>query len=85
MFFAVHLRRKPLAKDIDCAKLAAQTEGFSGADIAAVARKSAMTAVRRAVKGMEKGNGKAKDVEVEPKIVIQRQDIEDALAEVRRR
>jgi transitional endoplasmic reticulum ATPase len=76
--FAVHLRRKPLAEDIHCKELAEQTEGFSGADIAAVARKAAMTAVRRAVKDMEQAEaGK-------PEIIIRRRDMEGALEEVRR-
>jgi len=48
--FAVHLRQKPMAKEIQTVTLAGKTEGFSGADIAAVVRKAAMTAVRRAVK-----------------------------------
>jgi transitional endoplasmic reticulum ATPase len=76
--FAVHLRRKPLAEDINCKELAGQTEGFSGADIAAVARKAAMTAVRRAVKDMEQAEAG------EPEIIIRRRDMEDALEEVRR-
>jgi len=76
--FNVHLRGKPLATGIDVQALARQTEGFSGADIAAVARKAAMKAVRRAVKTMEKAGAG------EPEILIWRQDIEDALEEVRR-
>lgn len=76
--FAVHLRLKPLAGDIDCRELAGRTEGFSGADIAAVARKSAMTAVRRAVKNMEQAEAG------QPEIIIRRQDMEGALEEVRR-
>jgi transitional endoplasmic reticulum ATPase len=76
--FAVHLRRKPLAENIYCKELAEQTEGFSGADIAAVARKSAMTAVRRAVKDMEQAGAG------EPEIIIRRRDMEGALEEVRR-
>ncbi len=74
--FSVHLRKKPLSKDIRCAELAAETEGFSGADIAAIARKAAMSAVRRAVKTLEKGDKE------EPEILIQRQDIDDAIADV---
>ncbi len=74
--FSVHLRKKPLSEDISCAELAAETEGFSGADIAAIARKAAMSAVRRAVKTLEKGEGE------EPEILIQRQDIDDAIADV---
>ncbi len=58
--------------------MAGNTEEFSGADIAAVVRKAAMTAVRRAVKTLEKtGDG-------EPAILIRRQDIEEAIEEVLR-
>jgi transitional endoplasmic reticulum ATPase len=77
--FAVHLRQKPIAKEIQTAALAGKTEGFSGADIAAAVRKAAMTAVRRAVSSMEKAGGGG-----EPDILIRRQDLEDALEEVRR-
>ncbi len=76
--FAVHLRHKPLAEGIDGAELAAQSDGFSGAEIAAVARKAAMTAVRRAVKSMATGS------EAEPDILIRREDIDDAMADVRK-
>ncbi len=76
--FAVHLRQKPLAKGICFAELAAKTEGFSGADIAGVARRAAMTAVRGAVKSI------GTDTEGEPEILIQSQDIEEALNEAHR-
>jgi transitional endoplasmic reticulum ATPase len=76
--FAVHFRQKPLSEDIHTKELAERTEGFTGADIAGVTRKAAMTAVRRAVKTMEKpGAG-------EPEILIRRKDIEEALEEVRK-
>jgi len=77
--FSVHLRNKPLSEDVRCDELATRTEGFSGADIAAVARNAAMTAVRRAVKAME-----AKEAG-EPQVIIGLQDLDDALEEVRRR
>jgi len=77
--FSVHLRNKPLSEDVRCDELATRTEGFSGADVAAVARNAAMTAVRRAVKAMEaKEAGK-------PQVIIGLQDLDDALEEVRRR
>ena len=47
--FEVHLRGKPLAQGISAEGLAARTEGFSGAEIAAVCNKAALAAVRRAV------------------------------------
>ncbi|MGD0551454.1 MAG: AAA family ATPase [Sedimentisphaerales bacterium] len=44
--FHVHLAEKPLADDIDQQELVRRTEGFSGADIAAVCREAAMIAAR---------------------------------------
>jgi transitional endoplasmic reticulum ATPase len=46
--FGVHLAEKPLAEDVDKKTLVSQTEGFSGAAIAAVCREAAMMAVREA-------------------------------------
>ena len=43
--FRVHTRGKPLADDVDVDELAAETEGYSGADVAAVCREAAMLAV----------------------------------------
>jgi transitional endoplasmic reticulum ATPase len=44
--FEVHTREKPLADDVDLDALAAQTEGYVGADIEAVAREASMAASR---------------------------------------
>ncbi|MEZ0345535.1 MAG: AAA family ATPase, partial [Infirmifilum sp.] len=48
--FKVHTRRMPLAEDVDLAELARKTEGYTGADIAAVCREAAITALREAGK-----------------------------------
>lgn len=48
--FAVCLRDKPLEKPLDLDELAAATEGFTGAEIAAVCQQAALRALRRAVK-----------------------------------
>ncbi|MES3161944.1 MAG: AAA family ATPase [Halorubrum sp.] len=45
--FAVHTRDKPIADDVDLDSLADETEGYSGAEIAAVCREAAMTAIER--------------------------------------
>jgi len=42
----VHTRSKPLADGVDLDDLAARTDGYSGADLAAVCREAAMLAVR---------------------------------------
>jgi transitional endoplasmic reticulum ATPase len=44
--FRIHLKGKPLGKDISVDELAAKTEGYSGADIQAVADAAAMLAIR---------------------------------------
>jgi transitional endoplasmic reticulum ATPase len=44
--FEVHTRGKPLADDVDLESLAASTQGYSGADIAAVCREAAVMAIR---------------------------------------
>jgi len=43
----VHLRGKPLADDVDIEKLAKQTAGFSGADLANMVNEAAILAARR--------------------------------------
>jgi transitional endoplasmic reticulum ATPase len=49
LIFEVHLRDKPLEPGIDARRLAAETDGFSGADIQGLCTGAALTAVRRAV------------------------------------
>jgi len=44
--FKVHTRRMPLADDVSLEELARATEGYTGADIAAVCREAAITALR---------------------------------------
>jgi len=47
--FAIHTRHKPLADDVKIDKLAEETEGMSGAEIAAICNEASMLAVRRHV------------------------------------
>jgi transitional endoplasmic reticulum ATPase len=44
----IHTRNMPLADDVDLEKIAEMTEGYTGADLEAVAREAAMIAVREA-------------------------------------
>ncbi|PKO21440.1 MAG: AAA family ATPase [Chloroflexi bacterium HGW-Chloroflexi-1] len=44
--FAVHTRGKPLAVDVDLARLVARTEGQVGADIEGICRQAALAAIR---------------------------------------
>jgi cell division protease FtsH len=43
----IHTRNMPLAEDIELARLAQRTPGFSGADLANLANEAALTAARR--------------------------------------
>lgn len=45
--FQVHTKKMPLSSNVDLAKLADMTEGFSGADIENLVREAAMAAVRK--------------------------------------
>jgi transitional endoplasmic reticulum ATPase len=46
----VHTRRMPLAEDVDLAEIAKRTEGYTGADLAAVCKEAALAALREAGK-----------------------------------
>ncbi len=46
----VHTRNMPLADDVDLDKLAEMTHGYTGADLAALAKEAAMSALRRFIK-----------------------------------
>ena len=52
--FRIHTKKKPLAGNVDYAKLVEYTEGLSGADIAGICNRAAMTAIRRFVNNKEK-------------------------------
>ncbi|MBN1389368.1 MAG: CDC48 family AAA ATPase [Candidatus Thermoplasmatota archaeon] len=48
--FRVHTRNMPLAGDIDIATMAAETEGYTGADIEGICREAGIVALRRNMK-----------------------------------
>ena len=75
--FEVHLAGKPLAKGVDVGKLTAETDGFSGADIAGVCQRAALAAVRRVV------TAAGPDGPDETALRISGADIRTALAEAR--
>ena len=78
--FAVHLRDKPLASEIDIGSLAARTEGLTGADIASICAAAGLSAIRRAVEAQE--SQAAPNLR---RVLIERAHIETALSQVRAR
>ncbi|MFC4541848.1 AAA family ATPase [Halosolutus amylolyticus] len=76
----VHTRGKPLAEDVDLDWLAAELEGYTGADLEALVRTASMNAIREVATAYdpEAANEKADEV------VIERRHLEDAREETGR-
>ena len=47
----IHTKKKPLDKDVDLAKIVELTDGFSGAELAAICNRAAVAALRRHLSG----------------------------------
>ena len=72
--FRIHTRKKPLANDVNVTKLVELTNGFSGAEIGAVANRAAITALKRYVSGQSQNLKEIK---------ISQQDLIDAIDKVK--
>jgi transitional endoplasmic reticulum ATPase len=79
----IHTRNMPLAPDVDLRKLAEVTHGFSGADLAALAREAAMSALRRAIQsGLIDLNQSSIPPETFERIKVTMADFINALREI---
>jgi len=76
--FNVHLKNKPLGSGIEPDDLAQRTEGFSGAEIAAICNIAALSAVRRAIAASRNRPDE------EASLIVEKGDVETALEEVDR-
>jgi len=74
--FEIHTKSKPLASDVKLSEIVKMTDNFSGAEIAAVTNRAALSALKRYVAS------KSKDVK---EIKITQQDLIDAVGKVRPR
>ena len=72
--FEIHTKNKPLAKDVIISEIVKLTDNFSGAEIAAVTNRAAITALKRYV------SSKSENVK---EIRITQQDLVDAVGKVR--
>jgi transitional endoplasmic reticulum ATPase len=72
--FKIHTNKKPLADDVDFAKLVKLTEGFSGAEIEAITNRAAIAALKRYV------DGKSKNIK---EIKITHADLETTIKQVK--
>jgi len=78
----IHTRNMPLDDDVDLAEVASITHGFVGADLASLAKESAMIVLRRVVPDM-KSNDETLPQEILERLVIKREDFVEALKVVR--
>jgi len=74
--FKIHTKKKPLADDVNISKLVKLTDGFNGAEIAAVANRAALTALKRYV------GGKSENIK---EIKVSQQDLLDAIDKIKPR
>jgi transitional endoplasmic reticulum ATPase len=76
----IHTKKKPLAKDVDIAKLAELTEGYTGAELAAAANAASLTAIKQYVKVH------GKDAETASgELTITMRDFEGAIKDTKRK
>ncbi|MEW6216925.1 MAG: CDC48 family AAA ATPase [Candidatus Bipolaricaulota bacterium] len=78
----VHTRGMPLAPDVDLDRLASQTHGFVGSDIAALAREAAMNVLRKLLPKMDLDQ-EGIPPEVVEELVVRWEDFDRSLKEVR--
>jgi len=73
--FKIHTKNKPLASDVDLAKLARETDGRTGSDIEFVCRKASMFAIREYIEH----NSKTDKANAEGELKVSRHNFEQAL------
>ncbi|MSS74484.1 AAA family ATPase [Candidatus Pacearchaeota archaeon] len=79
----IHTRAMPLKKDVNLEELAAKTHGFVGADLESLAKESAMVVLRKALPDLNLDDDKTIPQEALDKMVIGKEDFENALKVVR--
>ena len=72
--FEIHTKKKPLENNVNIKKLVEMTDGFSGAEIAAITNRAALVALKRYV------GGKSQNIK---EIKITQQDLIDAVDKIR--
>jgi transitional endoplasmic reticulum ATPase len=77
----IHSRGMPLAEEVSLADLARRTHGYVGADLAALCRESAMSALRRLLPEVDFDESRIPADKLET-LKVERADFEDCLAEI---
>ncbi len=79
----IHTRTMPLKKDVNLDDLSSKTHGFVGADLESLAKEAAMNILRKIMPDLNLEEDKEIPQEVLEKIVIGKEDFEEALKVVR--
>jgi transitional endoplasmic reticulum ATPase len=79
----IHTRHMPLAKDVKLKEIAKKTHGFVGADLASLAKESAMIVLRRLLPDLQYDKEESIPKEILEKLIITKSDFIEALKTVR--
>ncbi len=77
----IHSRGMPLAEEVSLQGMARRTHGYSGADLAALCREAAMSALRRLLPELSSGEDGIPAAKLEA-LKVERADFEDCLTEI---
>ncbi|PWR70610.1 CDC48 family AAA ATPase [Methanospirillum lacunae] len=77
----IHTRGMPLAEDVNLSELSARTHGYTGADLAALAREAAIRALRRYLPDIDLDEEEIPQ-EILEKMVVTYKDFKQALREI---
>ncbi|MFX1393716.1 MAG: CDC48 family AAA ATPase [Promethearchaeota archaeon] len=77
--FKIHLKNKPLAKDVDIDRISESLEGYTGADIQGICEEATLLTIRRA---LADSNINTKDPESVKQVKISKEDIDKAMEKV---
>ena len=78
--FNIHLKNKPLAEEIDIRKMAEDLEGYTGADIEAIAEEATLLTIRDAVSNPEINTSDPESVKV---VKITKESIEKSIEKIK--
>ncbi len=78
----IHTRNMPLTKDVKLKDIAGITHGFVGADLEALCKEAAMNVIRKVLPDLKVKEDKISQ-EIMEKLIVTKQDFDDALRNVR--
>ncbi len=81
--FKIHTRGKPLAEDVNIDELAKRTEGYTGADIAAVCNEATMLAIREYILSRAKDKKDIDKEDMKKNLKVRMKHFEEAMRKIK--